>query len=58
MKWIRNILYGCGYSNKFCWLREKREEGFAGILNVENEMLQAAIRRNKALITRNKNKAL
>jgi hypothetical protein len=33
------------------------EEGFVGILNVENEMLQAALRRTKALIiTRNRNK--
>jgi hypothetical protein len=34
------------------------EEGFVGLLNVENEILQAAIRRTKALvITRNRNKA-
>lgn len=35
------------------------EEGFVGILDVENEIVQAAMSRTKALvITRNRNKAL
>jgi hypothetical protein len=51
-------MFCMGMDTQILLVARMGEEGFVGILNVENELSQAAIRRTKVLVIRRKrNKA-